>query len=80
MAWDASDRGNERSNAIAKSTFRVGKTIEAASILPSANNERVPRANHRAFISPLTGGRMVANGGSAPSGGRREDACPYGSE
>ena len=26
------------------------------------------------------GGRMVADGGSAPIGGRSEDACPYGSE
>lgn len=44
------------------------------------NNERVPRTNLRAFISPLMGGRMVANGGSAPTGGRREDACPCESE
>jgi len=58
----------------------VGKTIEAAYFLPSAKNERVPRAKLRAFISPLMGGRMVADGGSAPIGGRRADACPYKSE
>lgn len=40
----------------------------------------VPRAYHRAFISPLLGGRMVADGGSAPIGGRSADACPYKSE
>lgn len=37
----------------------------------------VPLAKHRAFISPLMGGRMVSDGGSAPTGGRSEDACPY---
>ncbi len=32
MTWDASDRGNERSNAIAKATFRVGSIMGAAYI------------------------------------------------
>ena len=32
MTGDASDGGNERSNAIAKATFRVGSIIEAAYI------------------------------------------------
>lgn len=44
------------------------------------NNERVPRAYLRAFISPLMGGRMVADGGNAPTVGRSADACPCESE
>lgn len=60
---------------------RLHSALGDKSILPDrARNERVPRANLRAFISPLMGGRMVADGGSAPIGGRSADACPYGSE
>lgn len=57
-----------------------GRKQKLPTFLPSARNERVPRANLRAFISPLMGGRMVANGVSAPIGGRSEDACPCESE
>ena len=42
--------------------------------------QRVTRANLRAFISSLMGGRMAANGDSVPIVGRSADACPYKSE
>lgn len=68
---DASDRRNERSNATARATFRVGSTYQPTTFrsrriilsAPSGEQWRVPRAKLRAFISPLSGGRMVANGG-----------------
>jgi len=54
-------------------TFRVGSIMTTASIMPGGDKSalsckgvkwRVPQAKVRAFISPLSGGRMLANGGS----------------
>lgn len=60
---------------------RQHSALGVKSSLPHRGEQwRVPRAEHRAFISPLLGGRMVANGGSVPIGDRSADACPYESE
>lgn len=68
-------------------TFRVGSIMTTAYIMPEGDKSTlpewavndVPRAYHRAFISPLWVGD-VGEWRLGPTGERRLAACPRGSE
>lgn len=71
---------NERSKAIATTTFRVGSITQPPTSVPSANNEASAIGENLCVHQSSIGWEERGSRQLAPTGGRSEDACPYESE